>query len=155
MWAYLNGFGCYNMAFRGRTWKFSAHTANVKESKSAFSRNIYASVTSVCMLQICKTPPYWRLQVDFKLIQLMCFANKAEIWERLKSAVGEIWYVSVCVIHHRDLRCIISYWHVLAGCLIAQEKLALIYIHTANFSYLTNHCICPHWGMIQFIIKLH
>ncbi len=29
----LNGFGCYNMALRGRTRKFSAYKANVRESK--------------------------------------------------------------------------------------------------------------------------
>jgi len=50
----VNGFGCYNMAFRGRIRKFSAYRANARESKSALTRNIYASVMCVHALNLQK-----------------------------------------------------------------------------------------------------
>lgn len=78
----LNGFGCYNTAFRSRTRKFSAYRANVRDSKCAFTRNINACVVCVYMPQICKNTSILEVtQVDFKLIQLMCFAHKNKRFE--------------------------------------------------------------------------
>lgn len=95
----LNGFGCYNMALRGRTRQFSAYRANVRESKGAFSRNIYASVVCAYMLQIYKSTSNTEVtQVDFKLIQLMCFAHKNKrfesCWNMLRVRYGMYLFVS-------------------------------------------------------------